>query len=181
MIAPRWNARLVTPGHNHALGFLAMAYEFARHGDDRYADALVDIAGYINTLRRHAAGIDLPPGEVPAETYWLVRDDGLVLGTVRLRRRLTTTLREHGGHISYAVRPSQRGRGYGEHLLRLTLARARRRGMVRVIVHCAADHVASARVIEKNGGRRETVSFVPEAGVNVARYAIDLAAPSVAL
>jgi predicted acetyltransferase len=68
---------------------------------------------------------------------------------------LTPYLAEEGGHIGYDVRPSERRKGYGTHLLRLTLAEARRIGLTRVLVTADEANVPSWRIIEKNGGEYE--------------------------
>jgi predicted acetyltransferase len=126
--------------------FLEMAAEFAAHGDSRYA-------------RRTATDQQervLPPGRVPGSEFWLV-SDGRLVGCSRLRHRLTPELEHEGGHIGYDIRPSDRGRGFGTELLRLTCQRAAARGLARVRVTCDRDNVASIRVIEKNGGILDAV------------------------
>ena len=46
-----------------------------------------------------------PDGYVPATTLWWV--DGIeFIGRIQIRHRLTTYLREVGGHIGYDVRPT---------------------------------------------------------------------------
>jgi predicted acetyltransferase len=68
---------------------------------------------------------------------------------------LTEELEYEGGHIGYDIRPSERGRGFGTALLRLTIARAAALKIVNVRVTCDAGNRASIRVIEKNGGLLE--------------------------
>ena len=83
-------------------------------------------------------------------------------------------LEVEGGHIGYAVRPSARGRGVATHLLALTLLEARRRGLSRVLLTCDDDNRASARVIEKNGGREIEPTISPRSGKVVRRFWIDV-------
>ncbi|MEV0437188.1 GNAT family N-acetyltransferase [Nocardia sp. NPDC050413] len=56
------------------------------------------------------------------------------------------------GHIGYGIRPSARRRGLGTWALGRMLGEARNYGLERVVLVCAADNVASARTIERNGG-----------------------------
>jgi len=142
----------------------------------QYVRDSANFADFVRRLRNHAKGIDLPADWVPASTYWLVRD-GVILGTCNIRHSLTEALRDFGGHIGYSVRPSQRRRGYATVMLRLALARARRLGIRRVFVTCARDNVASARVIQKNGGLLDSEGYSPRAGCVTQRYWIDLTAP----
>lgn len=132
-----------------------------------------DFAAFVRKLEDEAKGIGLPDGYVPQSTYWLVRG-GRILGTSHLRHRLTEALRDFGGHIGYAVRPSERRKGYGTRLLALTLDKARALGLDRVLVTCDRDNIASARVIQHSGGRLDSESPSPHTGTMKQRYWIDL-------
>lgn len=88
---------------------------------------------------------------VPNSTYWLV-DDGEVVAAVNIRHVLTDHLKMVGGNIGYAVRPSRWNQGYGTLILELALPKASALGINPVMITCADDNVASARIIEKNGG-----------------------------
>lgn len=134
--------------------FLDMAADFAAHGESRYASAARDVAGYLRRIASEEHERGLAPGRVPASQFWLA-SDGRMVGCSRLRHWLTEELEYEGGHIGYDIRPSDRGRGLGTSLLRLTMARAAALGIVRVRVTCDARNRASIRVIEKNGGRLE--------------------------
>jgi predicted acetyltransferase len=114
-----------------------------------------------------------PAGWVPSTTSFLV-DAGRVLGVANYRHWLTPHLLEHGGHVGYSVRPSERGRGHGARLLRDAIRRARRFGLERVLVTCDAGNIASARVIEKCAGVFD--SEAPTDGEPIRRYWIDLRA-----
>ncbi len=56
------------------------------------------------------------------------------------------------GHIGYGVRPSARGRGVATWALGRMLDEARTIGLERVLIVCDPDNIASATVIEHNGG-----------------------------
>jgi predicted acetyltransferase len=136
-----------------------------------------DFVALVHALDEEARGIGLAPGLVPQTSFWLVRHDAAgptILGVSRLRHRLTETLEDVGGHIGYDVRSSERRQGYGTRLLALTLPQARALGLSRVMLTCDTDNVASARVIEKNGGMLASQSMSPRTGVLVSRYWIEL-------
>lgn len=133
-----------------------------------------DASEFLQRLEDCARGRDIPEGFVPHSTFWLIRDGREVVGVSNLRHSLTDRLRREGGHIGYGVRPSARGRGYATEMLRLTLERARRRGLSTVLLTCAKSNVPSARTIIRNGGILTSEEFLPERGEVVQRYRIDL-------
>ena len=84
--------------------------------------------------------------------------DGEIVGRVSVRFELNDYLLEHGGHVGYGVAPAHRAQGYATEILRQALVILRAEGVERVLVTCDDDNVASARVIEKNGGVLESIS-----------------------
>ncbi len=110
-----------------------------------------DCASYIKTAQDHSNGKNLPEYWVPATTYWLIDKDKFV-GHVNIRHALSDKLKMVGGNIGYAIRPSERKKGYGTEILRLALEKAHEIGLERVMVTCADDNVGSVKIIEKNGG-----------------------------
>ncbi len=79
-----------------------------------------------------------------------------------------------GGHIGYRIRPSERRKGYGTLILALTLAEARKLGLPRVLLTCDQDNIASARVIQANGGALASEGYSPQTQTLVSRYWIEL-------
>jgi predicted acetyltransferase len=174
---------LVEPTVDLAEELRALVEDYARAGESHYLRALAsagpdELAEVLAQLRRQSEGQDLRPGQVPQTTYLLRRSDGALVGTSRLRHRLTPGLEVEGGHIGYDIRPSQRRRGYGTRILALTLEKARERGLRRVLVTCDDDNVGSARVIERNGGRLQDRVTSRHSGKLVRRYWIDLSPES---
>jgi predicted acetyltransferase len=151
--------------------------EFAEAGEAEIPAFLVDRnrphAEIVALLDAWSRGERLEPNWVPATT-WFLTDHGRLLAVANLRHRLTPELRNCGGHVGYAVRPSERGKGYATELLEAVKGEARRMGLNRLLVTCAPDNPASARVIEKCGGRYEDVTFYARAGRSVCRYWISL-------
>ncbi|MFA5835516.1 MAG: GNAT family N-acetyltransferase [Bellilinea sp.] len=168
---------VLRPDMQHAL--LEYATEFNAAGEPRYAFITPEMTWeeYAALLHRQEAdsrGVGLPAGRVPQSVYYLVRGRSYIIGSSRLRHRLTPLLEQEGGHIGYDVRPSQRGKGYATRLLALTLEEARSLGLTGVLVTCDDNNYASARVIEKNSGRLLN-KIIPEDGDKlVRRYWIDL-------
>jgi predicted acetyltransferase len=175
LIDPAGRLRLVTPEEVWRPQFQALARECLLAGEKRYTRALDDFDGFLDRLRREAAGHDLPPGIVPSDTYWAVAGDTLV-GAIRLRRQLTAALERYGGHIGYDVRPALRGRGCATRMLALCLLQARRYGLAHVLITCDEDNGASARVMEKNGAVLVEGYFHEPTGKQIRRYRISLPA-----
>lgn len=121
-------------------------------------------------------------GRVPNTTLWLVnkKDDGseIFLGRLNIRHYLTPRLRNSFGHLSYLIRPSARGRGYGQRILKMALPVAKElvtdleKYQYQVLVTCKANNLISQKVIIGAGGvfdrevvlpsfDRELLYFVP--------------------
>ncbi|GAA4561761.1 GNAT family N-acetyltransferase [Micromonospora coerulea] len=124
-----------------------------RPDDD--VDSPAGFATWVRGLREQAdESRPAPEGRVHA-LYWWIVDGDEVLGAMSLRLRLNDFLRRAGGHIGYGVRPSARRRGVATFALGGALTEAGRRGLDPVLVTCDVDNVASARTIERHGGKLE--------------------------
>ena len=161
--------------------FLEMVGEFQAAGEDwphgAYSQdrrALDDFERYVREVDEHARGVNLPAGQVPNTTFWLLAGE-LIVGTLSLRHTLNDYLEYEGGHIGFCIRPSQRRRGYMTRFLRLALDEARKLGLVRVLISCENTNLASAGVIRTCGGELddERVSR-RHAGEIVQRYWVAL-------
>jgi|GEM_PF-157516 len=132
-----------------------------------------DFAASVRQLEQESRGEGMPDWFVPQHTCWLVRA-GRLLGEIRLRQWLTPPLENFGGHIGYVIRPSEWGKGYGTRMLALALEKARALGLPRVLLTCDDENIASARVIEKNGGVLDSRGVSPIDGKPTRRYWIVL-------
>ena len=95
--------------------------------------------------------------KVPGTTFWLLEDDRPV-GFGKVRHFLTDALREHGGNVGYAIRPSARGRGLGTEFLALLAAESKKLGVDQLLLTIQNYNTASIRVALANGGRIEKVT-----------------------
>jgi predicted acetyltransferase len=154
--------------------FCSLAEEFFAEGDERYREATADFEEFVRLCFDEAVGRNLAPGRVPQSTFWLVRNEQRILACSRLRHTLNPYLEEFGGHVGYDVRPSERRRGYGTQILRLTLTKARDLGLKRVLVTADNPNIASWRIIEKNGGVLHSEAFSQHTGELLRKYWIEL-------
>ena len=133
-----------------------------------------DFTALLARLSDAADGKGICENLVPHTTYWTVDTAGEIVGVANLRHRLNDFLLQEGGHIGYSIRPSLRGRGLATRQLALALEAAGQWGIRKVLIVCEADNTASARVIEKNGGRMEDEVIAEETGKLMRRYWIEL-------
>ncbi|MEN1937863.1 GNAT family N-acetyltransferase [Paenibacillus sp. 102] len=96
-------------------------------------------------------GIGLEGWMVPQTTYWLFYNQTPV-GYGRIRHRLNENLKNNSGHIGYAIPISQRGKGYGNELLRLLLKECSKMGIKTVQIGVNISNIRSNRVVQYNGG-----------------------------
>lgn len=166
--------KLVLPCTDYKESWKAALAEFEaeqRKGFWNVPEKPTSIEKYIQRCADHAAGKHLPDYWVPATTYWLVDNDSFV-GHVNIRHMLNEKLKQVGGHIGYAIRPSARGKGYGSKILELALPKAKNVGLSDVLVTCDADNEPSKRIIEKCGGT--LAASIQHEGEEVLQYTISL-------
>jgi predicted acetyltransferase len=146
---------------------------FWRESESAFHEQMTDFNAYVQKRIDHKAGRNLPAGWVPWTEFWLVKD-GRVLGTSSLRHQLTPALEEFGGHIGYVIRPTERRKGYGTEILDLTLHKAAAMEIRHVVITCDDVNIASARIIEVNGGRLKDIIWNETLKRFTRRYRIDL-------
>ncbi len=100
----------------------------------------------------------------PADTFLIYRvSDGRLLGTIQLRHFITKRNETIGGNIGYAIRPSERRKGYAKQALEAVLSYAGSLGLDNLRIDCEAGNIASKRTIEACGGQFEK-RFVASVG-----------------
>jgi predicted acetyltransferase len=129
---------------------------------------------YMQLISDAEKGLNLPNGFVPFSTYWLVENDQHILGFCNLRHYLNDKLQIEGGHIGYAIRPSDRRKNYGTLLLNLLLGECRAMKLNKVMITCDFDNLASQKIIEKNGGEKTGEAVSPHSLKKVFHYWITL-------
>ena len=127
---------------------------------------------YVEGELSHSRGENLPEGYVPCSEYWLV-DDGEFIGRATIRHELNDKLKQLGGHIGYDIRPTMRGRGYGNRIMALALEKAKALGISRALVTCDIRNVPSRRIIEKNGGVLQDQVENPDSDYDQLRFWVD--------
>jgi len=113
-------------------------------------------SSYLERREANRRGLQLGPW-VPS-TFLAATVDRRLVGRISIRHELNDWLATYGGHIGYAVIPSQRRRGYGTEILRQGLVIARSLGVDEVLVTCDVGNLASAGVIEACGGEFESIA-----------------------
>ena len=149
---------LVNPSKNIESGIQEYKQEFLDFGESRINGScgLTFYDDYDSWLKI-AQSIEkdaLSRDNVYASTFFSIREsDKKVIGSIQLRHSLTEELRNYGGHIGYAIRPSERKKGYGKQQLSLVLEIAKQMGISPVMISCDKDNIASANTIKSCGGR----------------------------
>jgi predicted acetyltransferase len=114
-------------------------------GLERYEDFQIWIA----SLDLLEAG--LIPETVPTSIFLVVNTEDHVVGTISLRHYLTSDLEEFGGHIGYAIKPSERCKGYAKEALQ-ELLRTKASSYPKLWIMCEEDNEPSKKVIQDNHG-----------------------------
>jgi predicted acetyltransferase len=144
------NVALESPSAQYKDSYLEALEEFQREGKYTYLDRDklgADFGGFVEEI----PAIRMEINNVPETEYWLINGDEYI-GRVSIRHELNKELLMHGGHIGYAIRPSQRKKGYGVKILELGLEKARELSLTRVLLTCDSTNVGSRKIIESHGG-----------------------------
>lgn len=100
--------------------------------------------------------------------------DGKIVGMINIRHYFNDYLEKYGGHIGYAVCPSERRKGYATQMLGAVLPVCKSLGIFDVLICCLDDNEGSRRTILKNGGVYECTVYEPQKDVYLERYWIHL-------
>lgn len=136
----------------------ALKQEFFAHGEPVInGSALFDQMDYepwLDHVAQYSSAETVGSDWVVSSTFFALRPtDGKLLGMIDIRHNLEHPfLTQYGGHIGYAVRPTERRKGYATQMLRQGLQFARSIGLNRVMLGCYADNVPSVKTITACGG-----------------------------
>lgn len=112
-------------------------------------------------------------GFVPSSTYWVYDNSSQkIVGAVNIRHYLNEELLRAWGNIGYGIRPDERNKGYATLTLKMALEKCKELRLKRVLLGCYKDNIASARVIQKNGGVLE--NEIQDCGKVIQRYWITI-------
>ena len=132
-----------------------------------------DFDAFLKIQEDEREGKNLPEGKVAHTSYWLVDGDRFI-GRIDIRHKLNDALMHIGGHIGYAIRPSEREKGYGSLILKLALPKAKALGIDKALLTCKEENTSSKKIIEKNGGIFEN-KVLADDGTPSLRYWITIA------
>ena len=90
-----------------------------------------------------------------ATNYLLIDENNHVYGFSQLRHSLKGQLINIGGNIGYAIRPTERRKGYGTIQLQLLLEKAKELGLDKVLVTCRENNIGSKKTIENCLGEQD--------------------------
>ena len=111
---------------------------------------------YLKKYNKQSQGTDLPEWYVPQTIYRLYIDN-IPVGYGKLRHSLTDLLLKVWWHVGYCVRPSARGKWYGNIILQELIKEALEKWITKMLLTCNPDNIASRKIIEYNWGILENV------------------------
>ena len=172
--------RLIRPAREYLQSYEEARKEY-RSGVPVSTYPFLDLSGeeFLAKAQDFEQGKELPKGWVPATYLWLA-DETEFWGEVSIRHELTDALLQFGGNVGYWVRKSAWGRGSGTEMLRQTLAYiGEYLALDSVLLTCNDENIASARIIEKNGGiLQDKIENSDRAGTRLTRrYWISVGKP----
>ena len=136
-------------------------------------DQYDDFDAWLANVRNHESPETVPAGHVTGTEYLALDEHEHLVGMTNLRHYLNDYLLTYGGHIGYSVRPAERKNGYATQMLRLTLGKAKERGIEKVRICCDHYNIASAKAIRANGGVLEDEAYDSLDGTLTQRYWIE--------
>lgn len=128
-----------------------------------------------NIITKYRDNIDptkLKEGYVPAYHLIFV-DDDIFIGEIHIRTHLTEKLLQYAGHIGYGINPKYWNMGYGTKMLKMALEQYN--DLIEdenILITCDDDNIASAKIIEANGGVLENkiINVINDREVLTRRY-----------
>ena len=134
-------------------------------------------SGWLEELEIYSNKETVPEGKEVGDVFFTVRKtDNKVVGIMSIRHELNDYLYNYGGHIGNGIRPSERGKGYGNKIIEFALKECKKLGIKRVLIMCLDYNLGSSKTIEKAGGVLENIVEEEKCGekVHVKRYWISL-------
>lgn len=166
---------LITADELSLAAFTEMLDDYAANGTPFLQITDPEIFPYfVRTCVKHSTGFGLSLTTSPYTRYFLVDDDGHIFAQGDVRHKPTKENVMFKGQLGYGVLPSKRGCGYGKLMCALLLEKCKEKGFNEVIITCRDDNIASAKIIEHNGGKFQNTVFDKKNDVFLRRYLVNL-------
>lgn len=170
------NCKLIMPTKDYEEEWISYAKEYIADNPKLLPlEYRLDISYYewLKLIEDESIGKDLKEGRVPSTKFFLIDNKKRILGGISIRHNINNEyLFNYGGHIGYGIRPSERGKGYGNMILNLGLKEIKKMNVNKILITCLDNNIYSKRIIEKNGGILE--NKVPYEDKFMCRYWIEL-------
>jgi predicted acetyltransferase len=132
-----------------------------------------EFADFVRKLDECEKGI-VDKKYAPSSSYFVMDEEGRMVGATSLRHYLTAEGYHSWGHIGYGVRPSERRKGYAVRMLRMMLEKAEARRIYKVLIAAYDSNIGSWRTAEKCGGVLENIVFEEGDDKPIRRYWINV-------
>ena len=129
---------------------------------------------FYNGLEMNKHIDEINPNYANQTTFVLIDEIGHIYGAANIRHDLKGNLSNIGGHIGYAIRPSERGKGYGELQLNLLIEKLNEMNIEKALITCRENNIASKKIIEKFIGNPDYLVPSMYEGIMEYRYWIDV-------
>ena len=155
--------------------FADMVNSYVRNGTPFLGmTSIADYEAFLRMCRAHESGKRLPRGSVPYTRYFMCDSTGTIYAQGDVRHYPSESLTRYEGYLGYGTVPDYRGMGFGTQMCRLLLEKARELGYNEVIITCNIENQASARIIEKNGGKLIEICYWQQQQSFMKRYCCQL-------
>lgn len=134
----------------------------------------MDFEQWYEELMEEEDATKLPATFSPQTVYVVLNEENDIIGMVHLRWKEVPILLEFGGMMGYSIRPSKRGKGYSNDMLKAALIEYFKvTNKDRVLISCKEINIPSKKTIEKNGGVYESTYYNEAEQCNYLRYWIE--------
>ncbi|PQJ71258.1 GNAT family N-acetyltransferase [Vibrio jasicida] len=158
--------QVVKANLNHLEAFEQYVEKCAHAEMEMYVAAQSDCKALLKKRIEYAKGEGLPEGWTPSSTYFCI-EEGMILGSIRVRDGNNDYLENVIGHIGYETAPDAQGKGIAVFMLNWVKAEVLEGS---AIVTCDVNNTASRRVIEKAGGEFLNTFYSEQDKYEVRRY-----------
>lgn len=159
-----------------------MALEFKNANDEHLFEDASDLKKvleqsfeeFYNNLEKNKHIDRINPNFANQTTYVLKDENNHIYGITNLRHELKGRLFEIGGHVGYAIRHSERKKGYAKIQLGLLLEKMDEMGIEKALITCRENNIGSKKTMEKFIGHLDTLVKSMYEGIMEYRYWIDV-------